>query len=121
MFHLDGLISAIPLNADLDTTLTVMAGNLYRLSPHDLPGYENATRDRIWRLCSTPPVHPAHHRHRRHLRAEPAQPPPVLIDAGFADLATPISGGTPASALPLPTSMIKQETSTQLPDLESML
>ena len=30
-FHLDALSSSVPLNVDLDTTLTVLAGNLYRL------------------------------------------------------------------------------------------
>src|SRR4029450_7017132 len=30
-FHHDALSSGIPLNVDLDTTLTVVAGNLYRL------------------------------------------------------------------------------------------
>ncbi|MPZ67638.1 MAG: hypothetical protein GEU83_19800 [Pseudonocardiaceae bacterium] len=30
-FHLDALTSGVPLNVDLDTTLTVVAGNLYRL------------------------------------------------------------------------------------------
>ena len=30
-YHLDALSSGVPLNVDLDTTLTVVAGNLYRL------------------------------------------------------------------------------------------
>jgi len=34
---------------DLDTTLTVIAGNLYRLLARKLPRYENATPDKIWR------------------------------------------------------------------------
>jgi hypothetical protein len=32
---------------DLDTTLTVIAGNLYRLLARKLPRYENATPDKI--------------------------------------------------------------------------
>src|SRR5207244_11274695 len=43
-FHLDALSSGLPLNVDLDTTLTVIAGNLYRLLARQLPRYEHATR-----------------------------------------------------------------------------
>jgi transposase len=89
-FHLDALTSGVPLNVDLDTTLTVIAGNLYRLLARKLDRYENATPDRIWRhfLDATGTLHitggsvtcalnlRSHH--------------PVLIDAGFADLQTPI-------------------------------
>ena len=89
-FHLDALTSGVPLNVDLDTTLTVVAGNLYRLLARNLPRYENATPDRIWRhfLDATGTLHidstsvtcalnlRSHH--------------PVLIDAGFADLEVPI-------------------------------
>ena len=89
-FHLDALTSAVPLKVDLDTTLTVVAGNLYRLFARHLPRYENATPDRIWRhfLDATGTLHitdtdvtcalnlRSHH--------------PVLIDAGYADLAIPI-------------------------------
>jgi transposase len=89
-FHLDALTSAVPLNVDLDTTLTVIAGNLYRLFARDLPRYEHATPDRIWRhfLDATGTLHitatgitcalnlRSHH--------------PILIDAGYADLTVPI-------------------------------
>lgn len=89
-FHLDALTSGVPLNVDLDTTLTVIAGNLYRLLALRLPRYENATPDRIWRhfLDATGTLHVddtgvtcalslrSHH--------------PVLIDAGFAELQAPI-------------------------------
>jgi len=89
-FHLDALTSGVPLNVDLDTTLTVVAGNLYRLLALKLPRYQDATPDRIWRdfLDATGTLHidatgvtcalnlRSHH--------------PVLIDAGFADLQAPI-------------------------------
>jgi transposase len=42
-FHLDALTSGVPLNVDLDTTLTVAAGNLYRLLALKLSRYEHAT------------------------------------------------------------------------------
>jgi hypothetical protein len=35
-FHLDSLSSGLPLNVNLDTTLTVIAGNLYRLLARQL-------------------------------------------------------------------------------------
>ena len=89
-FHLDALTSGVPLNVDLDTTLTVVAGNLYRLLALKLDRYQNATPDKIWRhfLDATGTLHitgtgvtcalnlRSHH--------------PVLIDAGFADLEIPI-------------------------------
>ena len=89
-FHLDALTSGVPLNVDLDTTLTVVAGNLYRLLALKLSRYERATPGTLWRdfLDATGTLHiddtgvtcalnlRSHH--------------PALIDAGFADLQTPI-------------------------------
>jgi len=71
-------------------TLTVVAGNLYRLLALKLSCYERATPSTLWRdfLDATGTLHidesgvicalnlRSHH--------------PVLIDAGFADLQTPI-------------------------------
>lgn len=89
-FHLDALTSAVPLNVDLDTTLTVVAGNLYRLFARDLPRYEQATPDRIWRhfLDATGTLHitPAGVTCALNLRSHH----PILIDAGYADLTIPI-------------------------------
>ena len=89
-FHLDALTSGVPLNIDLDTTLTVVAGNLYRLLARKLPRYENATPDRIWRhfLDATGTLHitPRGITCALNLRSHH----PVLIDAGFADLEVPI-------------------------------
>jgi hypothetical protein len=89
-FHMDALTSGVPLNVDLDTTLTVVAGNLYRLLALKLSRYERATPETLWRdfLDATGTLHidetgitcalnlRSHH--------------PVLIDAGFADLETPV-------------------------------
>jgi transposase len=89
-FHLDALTSGVPLNVDLDTTLTVIAGNLYRLLALKLTRYENATPDRIWRhfLDATGTLHitPDNITCALNLRSHH----PVLIDAGFADLQVPI-------------------------------
>jgi transposase len=48
-FHLDALSSAVALNVDLDTTLTVWAAAAYDHLRQRLPGYETATPDTIWR------------------------------------------------------------------------
>ena len=89
-FHLDALTSGVPLNVDLDTTLTVVAGNLYRLLALKLPRYENATPDKIWRhfLDATGTLHitPGAVTCALNLRSHH----PVLIDAGFAELQAPI-------------------------------
>jgi len=89
-FHLDALTSGVPLNVDLDTTLTVTAGNLYRLLARNLPRYENATPDRIWRhfLDATGTLHITSSTVTCALNLRSHHP--VLIDAGFADLEVPI-------------------------------
>jgi len=89
-FHLDALTSGVPLNVDLDTTLTVIAGNLNRLLALKLSRYETATPERIWRhfLDATGTLHidDAGVTCALNLRSHH----PVLIDAGFADLELPI-------------------------------
>ena len=75
--------SALPLNVDVDTTLTVLAGNCYRLLARTLPRYELATPDRLWRhfLDHTGKVTVQ----ADHVRVDVALRTytPVLIDAGF--------------------------------------
>jgi hypothetical protein len=89
-FHLDALTSGVPLNIDLDTTLTVLAGNLYRLLALKLDRYENATPDKIWRhfLDATGTLHITETSVTCALNLRSHHP--VLIDAGFADLEVPI-------------------------------
>jgi hypothetical protein len=89
-FHLDALSSGLPLNVDLDTTLTVIAGNLYRLLARQLPRYQRATPDRIWRhfLDSTGTLHITDDALTIDLHLRTYHP--VLIDAGLADQSTPI-------------------------------
>ena len=48
-FHLDALSSAVALNVDLDTTLTIWAAATYDHLRQHLPGYHDATPDTIWR------------------------------------------------------------------------
>jgi hypothetical protein len=89
-FHLDALTSGVPLNVDLDTTLTVIAGNLYRLLARKLDRYENATPERIWRdfLDATGTLHidPDAVTCALSLRSHH----PALIDAGYTELQAPI-------------------------------
>jgi hypothetical protein len=89
-FHLDALTSGVSLNVDLDATLTVVAGNLYRLFARTIDRYHTVTPERIWRdfLDATGTLHidqdgvtcalnlRSHH--------------PMLIDAGYAELETQI-------------------------------
>jgi hypothetical protein len=89
-FGLNALSSGLPLNVDVDTTLTVLAGNCYRLLARKLPRYELATPDRLWRhfLDDTGSVTIADD----HVRVDLALRTytPVLIDAGFPELDIPI-------------------------------
>ena len=89
-FHLDALSSGVPLNVDLDTTLTVIAGNLYRLFARDLTRYQTATPDTIWRHFLDDPgtLHITDHGVTCALNLRSHHP--QLIDAGYADLKTPI-------------------------------
>ena len=84
-FHLDTLTSGLPLNVDLDTTLTVLAGNRYRLLADQLPRYQHATPDRIWRhfLDATGTLHVTDTAVTVDLA--PRTYHPVLIDAGYGD------------------------------------
>jgi transposase len=89
-FHLDALTSSVPLNVDLDTTLTVVAGNLYRLLALKLSRYQRATPPTLWRdfLDATGTLHVNNTSVTCALNLRSHHP--ALIDAGFAELETPI-------------------------------
>jgi transposase len=89
-FGLNALASGLPLNVDLDTTLTVLAGNAYRLLARKLPRYEQATPDRLWRhfLDNTGKITVADDHVRVDLAVRTYTP--VLIDAGYPELDLPI-------------------------------
>jgi transposase len=89
-FHLNALSSGLPLNVDLDTTLTVLAGNAYRLLARKLPRYEQATPDRLWRhfVDNTAKIVVNHDHVRVDLAARTYTP--VLIDAGYPEYDIPI-------------------------------
>ena len=90
-FGLNALSSAVSLNVDLDTTLTVVAGNLDpRLFARKLSCYESYTPDTV-------PRHFLHATRTLHITADAVtcalnlrSHHPVLIYACFADLEVPI-------------------------------
>ena len=47
-FHLDALSSGLALNVDLDATLTVIAGSIFRLFGRSLKRYEHTTPERLY-------------------------------------------------------------------------
>jgi hypothetical protein len=77
------------LHEDL-ITLTVIAGNLYRLPARRLPRYDTATPDKIWRhfLDATGTLHITTTSVTCALNLRSYHP--VLIDAGFGELEIPI-------------------------------
>ncbi len=89
-FGLNALASGLPLNVDLDTTLTVLAANAYRLLARKLPRYEQATPDRLWRhfLDNTGKITVNHDHVRVDLAGRTYNP--VLIDAGYPELDLPV-------------------------------
>ena len=91
-FHLDALTSGVPLNVNLDTTLTVVAGNLYRLLALKLNRYEHATPETLWRdfLDATGTLHIDNDNTGVTCALNLRSHHPALIEAGFADLETPI-------------------------------
>lgn len=74
----------------MDTTLTVVAGNLYRMLARKLPRYETAAPDMIWRhfLDATGTLQVGEHTVTCALNLRSHHP--VLIDAGFPDLEIPV-------------------------------
>jgi hypothetical protein len=78
------------LNVDFDTTLNVVAGNLYRMLARKLNRYHNATPQRIWRHFLDTPGTLAIDDHAVTVDLNLRTHHPVLIDAGIADLDQPI-------------------------------
>jgi transposase len=89
-FHIDALSSGLALNVDLDTTLSVIAGNLYRLFGRSLKRYEHMTPERLYDqfVDTTGTLHVA----ADHVSVELTRRTwtPVLLQAGFAELDLPI-------------------------------
>jgi transposase-like protein len=94
-FHLDALSSAVALNVDLDSTLTVWAAAAYDHLRQRLPGYQSATPDTIWRrFISTSgqiTIAPDHITCRLNSRTYS----PVMRSASLPDTEIPWWGGRP--------------------------
>lgn len=89
-FHLDALSSALALNVDLDTTLTVVAANTYRLFSRGLPRYERAQPERFHRdFINTGGTITIDDEHVT-VALKPRTYTPVLLEAGYPDLDVPI-------------------------------
>lgn len=89
-FHLDALSSGLALNIDVDTTLTVIAGHLYRLLARSLKRYEHMTPERIHRhfIDTTGTIHVADDHVNVNLETRTFTP--VLLQAGYAEIDLPI-------------------------------
>ena len=123
-FHLDALTSGVSLNVDLDTTLTVIAGNLYRLLALKLSRYERATPGTLWRdfLDATGTLHISQDDVTCALNLRSHHP--ALINARLRRPPDPHPlVGRPHPAIPVPPAVTTRPrgTSTQLSDRESRL
>jgi transposase len=89
-FHLDALSSGLALNVDLDTTLTVLAGAVYRLFARKLARYERATPGRLHDefIDTTGTLHVTDQGVNLALATKTHTP--VLLAAGFGELEVPI-------------------------------
>ena len=89
-FHLDALSSGLALNVDVDATLTVIAGSLYRLLARSLNPYEHTTAERLYDhfIDTTGTLHISHDQVTIELTRRTWTP--VLLQAGYAELDLPI-------------------------------
>lgn len=111
-FHLNALASGLPLNVDLDTTLSVLAGNCYRLLARKLPRYELATPAASGAISSAPPA-PSHSPPTTSASTSPCAPTPRAHRRRFPRTQHPHPlVGRQDPPLRLPTTLTK--TSTRL-------
>jgi transposase len=83
-FHLDALTSQVPLAVDLDTTLSVIAGSIYRSFARRLQnGYQTATPDTIFRHFIEGPGELHFTPTAINIALRPRTHTPVLLDAGY--------------------------------------
>lgn len=89
-FHLDALSSGLALNGDVDATLTVIAGTIYRLLGRSLKRYEHMTPERLYGhfVDTIGTIHIGDD----HVTVEFTRRSwtPVLLQAGYADIDLPI-------------------------------
>jgi hypothetical protein len=89
-FQVDALTSGLALNVDADTTLTVIAGSIYRLLARSLKRYEQATPETIYEqfIDTTGRIDVTEDGATVTLSRRTYTP--VLLQAGFAELDLPI-------------------------------
>jgi hypothetical protein len=89
-FQVDALSSGLALNVDVDTTLTVIAGSIYRLLARSLKRYEHATPETIHEQFIDTPGHIDVEEDAVVVTLKRRTWTPVLLQAGFAELDLPI-------------------------------
>jgi transposase len=89
-FQVDALTSGLALNVDLDTTLTVIAGSIYRLLARSLKRYEHATPETIHEQFINTTGHIDVEEETVVVTLTRRTWTPVLLQAGFAELDLPI-------------------------------
>jgi len=89
-FQVDALTSGLALNVDADTTLTVIAGNVYRLLARSLKRYEHATPETIHEQFIDTPGHIDVEEDAVVVTLKRRTWTPVLLQAGLAELDLPI-------------------------------
>lgn len=92
-FHIDALAGAVPLNVDLDVTLSVLAHTVCTALRRRLPGYHSATPDTLQRrfLSTGGTIH--NHGDRITVRLDRRTYSPVLRSADLPDTPIPWWGG----------------------------
>ncbi|MBA3413522.1 MAG: hypothetical protein H0T09_07500 [Actinobacteria bacterium] len=94
-FHLDALSSAVALNVDLDTTLTVWAAAAYDALRRRLPGYASTSPDTIWRRFVSTPGSITLGPHEVVARLRSRTYSPVMRSANLPVIEVPWWGGRP--------------------------
>src|SRR5712692_1225759 len=89
-FQVDALTSGLALNVDVDTTLTVIAGSIYRLLARSLMFYDTATTETIHEQFIDTTGHIDVEEEAVIVTLKRRTWTPVLLQAGFAELDLPI-------------------------------
>src|SRR3989454_2678770 len=89
-FQVDALTSGLALNVDVDTTLTVIAGSIYRLLARSLKRYEHATPETIHEQFIDTTGHVDVEEDAVVVTLKRRTWTPVLLQAGFAELDLPL-------------------------------
>jgi len=89
-FQVDARTSGVALNVDVDTTLTVIAGSIYRLLARSLNCYEHATPETIHEQFIKTTGHIDVGEDAVVVTLKRRTWTPVLLRAGFAELDLPI-------------------------------